>query len=80
LVARRFADDYLDEVAGMALVDATDPDTTLMMGHMENGKWVGNLVRVRDAAKGRTIPRPQTMASSPPGPPTDEDRKNFERV
>jgi pimeloyl-ACP methyl ester carboxylesterase len=78
-VARIFAREYLNEVAGVVLVDATDADTTLIIRNQENGQWLNKLVRVRDAAKNRSVPPPQTMASSPPAPPTAEDREQFEQ-
>jgi formylglycine-generating enzyme required for sulfatase activity/alpha-beta hydrolase superfamily lysophospholipase len=67
LIARVYADQYPDEVAGAVLVDSTHEDTVLIL----NGK----LVRVREGAKGRPIPPVQTMKSSPPRPPTEEDVK-----
>lgn len=70
LIARVYAEQYADEVAGMVLVDPTHEDTTLM--------FQGKLVRVRDAAKGLAVPPVQTMRSSPPKPPTAEDIKQFE--
>jgi pimeloyl-ACP methyl ester carboxylesterase len=70
LIARVYAEQYPREVAGMVLVDPTHEDTTLM--------YQGNLVRVRDGAKGVAIPPPQTMRSGPPKPPTKEDIEQFE--
>jgi pimeloyl-ACP methyl ester carboxylesterase len=69
LIARVYAEQYADEVAGMVLVDSTHEDTTLM--------FQGKLVRVRDGAKGIAIPPTQTMRSSPPRPPTNEDVEQF---
>ncbi len=70
LIARVYADRYPDGVAGLVLVDSTHEDTTLMV----NGK----IVRVREGARGASIPPVQTMKSSPPAPPSAEDRKQFE--
>lgn len=70
LIARVYAEQYPNEVAGMVLVDSTHEDTTLM--------YQGKLVRVRDSAKGIAIPPAQTMRSSPPKPPTKEDMGQFE--
>jgi pimeloyl-ACP methyl ester carboxylesterase len=70
-LARVFARDYRDEVAGMVLVDATDADTVLSL----NDK----LVRIREMSKGRAVPPVQTVQSSPPGPLTAEERERIER-
>ncbi len=70
LLARLYARRYRREVVGMVLVDSTDPDTTL--------GFRGKLVRIREGAKGRPVPPVQTMKSSPPGPLSDEQRKQFE--
>ncbi|HLK55026.1 MAG TPA: alpha/beta hydrolase [Chthonomonadaceae bacterium] len=70
LIARVYAEQYPKEVSGMVLVDSTHEDTTLM--------YQGKLVRVRESAKQRPIPPVQTMKSSPPQPPTDEDKKQAE--
>ena len=70
LIARVYAEQYLDEVAGIVLVDSTHEDTTLM--------YQGKLVRVRNSAKGIAVPRVQTMQSSPLKPPTAEDIEQFE--
>ncbi|HEX6719678.1 MAG TPA: alpha/beta hydrolase, partial [Pyrinomonadaceae bacterium] len=70
LIARVYAEQYADEVAGMVLVDPTHEDTTLM--------YQGKLVRIRDGAKGVAVPPVQTMRSSPPKPPAAEDIKQFE--
>ena len=70
LIARVYAGQYPREVGAMVLVDPTHEDTTLM--------YQGKLVRVREAAKGLTIPPPQRMQSSPPKPPTKEDLKQWE--
>lgn len=70
LIARVYAEQYPKEISGMVLVDATHEDTTLM--------YQGKLVRVRDGAKGRPVPAPQTMQSSPPKPPTKEDIEQFQ--
>jgi pimeloyl-ACP methyl ester carboxylesterase len=70
LIARVYAEQYAHEVAGMVLVDATHEDTTLM--------YQGKLVRVREGAKGVSVPPVQTMRSSPPKPPAAEDIKQFE--
>src|SRR2546422_1727822 len=70
LIARVYAEQYPDEVAGMVLVDSTHEDTTLL--------FQGKPVRVREAAKGIAVPPVQTMQSSPPKPPTAEDIEQFE--
>ena len=70
LIARVYAGQYPDEVAGMVLVDSTHEDTTLM--------FQGKLVRVRASAKGIAVPPVQTMQSSPPKPPAAEDIEQFE--
>jgi pimeloyl-ACP methyl ester carboxylesterase len=70
LIARVYAEHHPTEISGMVLVDATHEDTTLM--------YQGKLFRVRDGAKGRPVPAPQTMQSSPPKPPTKEDIKQFQ--
>jgi len=70
LIARVYAEQYPDEVAGMVLVDSTHEDTTLM--------YQGKLVRVREGAKGMTVPPVQTMQSSAPKPPAAEDVEQFE--
>ena len=69
LVMRVFADRYPHDTAGMILVDATSPDTTLSL----NGK----LVRMRALARNRSVPDIQTMRSSPAQPPTAEDMKQW---
>jgi pimeloyl-ACP methyl ester carboxylesterase len=70
LIARVYAAAYPDEVAGMVLVDPTTEDVTL--------NYQGKIVRVRDSAQERPIPGVQTMNSSPPKPPTDDDLKQAE--
>jgi len=70
LIARVYAEQYADEVAGMVLVDPTHEDTTLL--------YQGKLVRVREGARGVAVPPEQTMRSSPPKPPTKEDLDQFE--
>jgi pimeloyl-ACP methyl ester carboxylesterase len=70
LIARVYARDYPAEVAGMVLVDATDEDTTLM--------YQGKLVKVRSTAEDRPVPAVQTIKSSPPKPPTEDDKKQAE--
>lgn len=70
LIARVYAAEYPQEVAGMVLVDSTTEDTTL--------NYQGKIVRVRDSAKERPIPSVQTMSSSPPKPPTEDDLKQAE--
>ncbi len=70
LIARMFTEQYPKDVSGIVLVDSTHEDTTL---------WIqGKMVRVRDTAKARPIPPAQTMKTSPPKPPTDEDKKEAE--
>lgn len=70
LIARVFAARFPRDAAGMVLVDATDPDTTLDM----NGK----LVRMRKLAKGRPVPAEQTLRTSPPQPPSAADIRRFQ--
>jgi len=70
LIARVYASRYPQEVAGMVLVDSTHEDTTLM--------YQGKLVRIRGTAQARPIPPVQTMKTSPPKPPTEEDKKQAE--
>lgn len=70
LIARVYAERYPDEVAGMVLVDSTHEDTTLLFG--------GKPVRIRESAKGTTVPPVQTMQSSPPKPPATADVEQFE--
>ncbi len=70
LIARVYAAEYPNEVAGMVLVGSTTEDTTL--------NYQGKIVRVRDSAKERPIPSVQTMTSSPPKPPTEDDLKQAE--
>lgn len=65
LVMISFAEGYPGETAGVVLVDAPSPDSTL--------GYFGKLVRVRDLAK-RTIPQTQTMQSGPPSPISDAER------
>jgi len=51
-------------------VDSTHEDTTLM--------YQGKLVRIRETAQARPVPSVQTMKTSPPKPPTEEDKKQAE--
>jgi pimeloyl-ACP methyl ester carboxylesterase len=74
-LARVFARDYRDEVAGMVLVDSTDPDT--VAGRKVDGKDVD--FRIREESKGRPVPPVQTIQSSPPGPLTREERERIDR-
>ncbi len=67
LIARVYAEQYRQEVAGVVLIDSTTEDTTL--------NYRGKLVRIRESAKSRSVPAVQTMASSPPKPPSAEDIK-----
>jgi pimeloyl-ACP methyl ester carboxylesterase len=69
LIARVFARDYPDDVAGLVLVDPTHEDTKLM--------YQGRIVRVRDSARPVPVPRPTTYAASPPRPPTAQQEKDF---
>jgi pimeloyl-ACP methyl ester carboxylesterase len=71
LLTRLYARQYPREVAGMVLVDSTDPDTTLF----RNGKPF----HVREEARGRPIPPVQTMKRSPPKPLTEKEREQFEQ-
>jgi pimeloyl-ACP methyl ester carboxylesterase len=70
LIARVYVDRYPGTVAGLVLVDSTHEDTTLML----NGK----VVRVREGARGASIPAVQTMKTSPPAPPSAADKEQFE--
>lgn len=65
LLARVYADTYSGDVVGMVLVDPTHENTQLLIQ--------GKVVRVREMARARPVPRIQTMRSSPPKPPTEED-------
>ena len=51
---------------GVVLVDSTHEDTTLM--------YKGKIVRVREGASGKPVPPVQTMETSPPAPPSAEDK------
>ena len=70
LIARVYVDRYPGRVAGLVLVDSTHEDTTLM--------WNGKIVRVREGARGASIPPVQTMKTSPPLPPSAADKEQFE--
>jgi pimeloyl-ACP methyl ester carboxylesterase len=70
LIARVYAEQYRQEVAGMVLVDSTHEDTTLLLNN--------KLVRMRELAKPDPVPPVQTMKSSPPEAPTKEDLDQFE--
>lgn len=70
LVARVYAERHPGDVAGMVLVDATHESTQLMMQ--------GRVARVREMAQDRPIPPVQTMQSSPPQLPTEEDIRQHE--
>jgi pimeloyl-ACP methyl ester carboxylesterase len=70
LIARVYATQFPEEVAGMVLVDSTHEDTTLM--------YQGKLVHIRATAQARPVPPVQTMKTSPPQPPTEEDKKQAE--
>jgi pimeloyl-ACP methyl ester carboxylesterase len=74
-LARVFAREFGNDVAGMVLVDATDADT--VMGRYVDGKIVD--YRVRLESKGRQVPPVQTWQSSPPGPLTAEEEARYER-
>lgn len=58
LAMRVFAERYPSETAGLVLVDATSPDTTL--------GYQGRLVHMRELAADRPIPDVHTMSTSPP--------------
>lgn len=70
LIARVYAAEYPREVAGVVLVDSTTEDTTL--------NYQGKLILVRETAKGVPVPAVQTLATSPPKPPTEDDIKQAE--
>lgn len=70
LIARVYASQYSREVAGVVLVDSTTENTKL--------NYQGKIVRVRDSARDRAVPGVQTLAGSPPKPPTEEDLKQAE--
>jgi pimeloyl-ACP methyl ester carboxylesterase len=70
LIARVYAAQYPNEVAGIVLVDSTHEDTTLM--------YQGKLVRIRENVQARPVPAVQTMKTSPSKPPTEEDKKQAE--
>ena len=67
VVVRIFANMYPNETAGLVLVDATSPDTTLGM----NGK----LVHMRELAKPGPIPEVHTIRSGPPKLYSDAELK-----
>ena len=71
LVARIYAEQFPTEVAGIVFVDSTHEDTVLSL----NGK----LTHMRELAKDVPIPPVQTMKSSPPKPPMEEDKKQAEQ-
>jgi pimeloyl-ACP methyl ester carboxylesterase len=56
LIARVYAREYPNEVAGLALVDATSEDTQL--------SYRGNIVRVRESAQPRPVPAPTVGPSA----------------
>src|SRR5207247_7219573 len=68
LLMRLYARQYPREVAGLVLVDSTDPDTTLMLNN--------KLVHIRERARGRPVPPAQSIKASPPKPPSADDIKN----
>ncbi|HEX8243922.1 MAG TPA: alpha/beta hydrolase, partial [Longimicrobium sp.] len=70
LLARMYAGTWPREVAGVVLVDPTHESTRLMMQ--------GRVVALRETAGSRTVPPVQTMRSSRPHPPTEEDRQQEE--
>jgi pimeloyl-ACP methyl ester carboxylesterase len=70
LLVRLYARQYSREVAGLVLVDSTDPDTTLMLNN--------KLVHIREGARGRPIPPVQSMKTSPSPPPSAEAIKNYQ--
>ncbi|HEX8723140.1 MAG TPA: alpha/beta hydrolase [Pyrinomonadaceae bacterium] len=70
LIARVYAERYPRETAALVLVDPTHEDTVLM--------YQGKFVRVRDGARGRLVPAPQTVRNSPPRPASKEDVEQFE--
>jgi pimeloyl-ACP methyl ester carboxylesterase len=53
LIARVYAEQYPEEVAGMVLVDPTNENTTLM--------YQGKILRIREGARGTPVPPAQTM-------------------
>jgi pimeloyl-ACP methyl ester carboxylesterase len=70
LLVRLYTRQYPREVAGMVLVDSTDPDTTLMLNN--------KLVHIREGARGRPIPPSQSMKTSPPKLPSADDIRNYQ--
>jgi pimeloyl-ACP methyl ester carboxylesterase len=64
LLARVYAAAYPSEVAGIVLVDSTHESTTLSV--QRRGEKEARLVRIREEAKGRSVPAARTMADSPP--------------
>jgi pimeloyl-ACP methyl ester carboxylesterase len=70
LLVRLFAGQYPREVAGLVLVDSTDPNTTLLLNN--------KLVHIWEGARGRPIPPAQSMKTSPPQPPSADDIKNYQ--
>ncbi|MCI0541310.1 MAG: alpha/beta hydrolase [Verrucomicrobiales bacterium] len=76
LLARMFNREYPGEVAGMVLVDSTDPDT--VAGRRVDGKDVD--FRVREESKGRTVPPPvKRLEDSPPGTLRTDEQERIER-
>jgi pimeloyl-ACP methyl ester carboxylesterase len=67
LVMRSFAEHYPGSTAGLVLVAALSPDTTL--------GYNGRLVHMREMAKNRPIPGVQTMKTSPPKLLSEDQRK-----
>jgi len=67
LVIRFFAGLYPGETAAIVFVDALSPDGTL--------GYYGKLTHMREAARDRAVPEPQTMKSGPPKLLSEEDRK-----
>jgi pimeloyl-ACP methyl ester carboxylesterase len=70
LLSLLHARQYRREVAGIVLVDSTDPDSTL--------GFQGKMVRVRTEAKGKPVPPVQTMKSSPPRPLSEKEQQEYE--
>jgi pimeloyl-ACP methyl ester carboxylesterase len=70
LVARVYASQYQQEIAGIVLIDSTHEDTTLML----NGK----LAHMRELAKPDPVPAVQTLQSGPPKSASKEDLDQFQ--
>ena len=69
LIARVYAKEYPEEVAGIALVDATSEDTQL--------NYRGNIVRIRETAQPRAVPLPTIGFAPTPPMARAKEQKEF---